>query len=176
MSRERRRWKGSGRRISDFHFVTSKGGLTVAVFSGSHSLLFLLAFLLPWVKDMLRFRFHGRVWMPGHLLTMTRQFIGLGVSVLLGMSFFIWMRGKMDAKVADHAGYSQHPAPFLPSNLLPVLLQVPGGWALQATSPGLPCSLVSGWVWLMIVTSQRLEREIYFSFPLCFSTTVLALS
>ena len=77
-----------------------------------YSFLFLLVFLLPLVKGVLQVRFQGRIWLFWDLLSMTRQFVRLGVSIMLGMrvSSSEWRTGWMlsGCNRVDQAGDSQH--------------------------------------------------------------------
>lgn len=90
-----RRWNGSGGRISDFHCMTSNwyvdysmSSLLIIVFS---------AFLPPHMNGMLQFGFWVREWLYPFLFTMTGQFVGLCVSVMLGMrvSSLEWRARRM---------------------------------------------------------------------------------
>ena len=85
-----------------------------------YSFLFLLVFLLPLVKSVLQVRFQVRIWLFWDLLSMTRQFVRLGVSIMLGMrvSSSEWRTGwrLSGCNREDQAGDSRHPCFSLPHN------------------------------------------------------------
>lgn len=134
-----------------------------------YNFLFLLALLLPCVKGVLQFGFWVRVWLYWHPVTMTWQFVGLCVSIMLGVrvSSFKWGARWMSsrAKAVGCAGYSQHPPGRLsPADHLP--------WALL--SSGFPLGLLNERDLQQIRKGEMRRQSIASSLPLCFSPRGLA--